>query len=101
MTVVCKMVQCPFWDKNGFCGRGVIKIDENGMCNVLWKRGQQRILETPYTEERYPKRLMKIIDAEEDEYYEYEDETIEESKEECGDGTNSEDPLNGTAAKNE
>ena len=91
MIVVCKMPQCPFWDNKGFCGRGVVKIDENGMCSVLWKRGQQRSLEMPFTEEKYPKHLMNIVEAEE-----Y---TREEGKEEeAVAGTNPEDPSNGAAA---
>lgn len=44
MIVVCKMPQCPFWDKNGFCGRGIVKIDEKGMCAVFWKHGVLRKL---------------------------------------------------------
>lgn len=91
MTIVCKMPQCPFWDKNGFCGKGVIKVDENGMCSTLWKRGQRKMLETPFTEERYPKRLMKIVEAEE---YTRE----EDRKEEAAAGTNPEDSTNGAAA---
>ena len=90
MIIVCKMPQCPFWDKNGFCGKGVVKIDENGMCAVLWKHGVQRNLQRPFTEDRYPKRLMKIVEAEE-----Y---TREEDKEEAAVETSSEDSVNGTAA---
>lgn len=43
MTVSCKMVQCPYFD-SGFCAKGTIGIDQNGMCNVIWKRGQRRFL---------------------------------------------------------
>ena len=94
MIVVCKMPQCPFWDKRGFCGKGLIKFDENGMCSVLWKRGQRKSLDIPYTEDKYPKRLMKIVEAEE-----Y---TKEEDREEDAVvGTNPKDLTNDTAASNE
>lgn len=100
MIVVCKMPQCPYWDRQGFCGKGVVKIDENGMCSVLWKHGQQRTIEGPITEERYRKHLMKIVDTEEYEQ-ETETKTIETKEGEGGDGTNPEDPLNGAAATND
>jgi hypothetical protein len=63
MTVICKVLSCPFWDKRGFCGKGVVKIDENGMCSVIWKKGQHRLLRIPFNKEDYPKRLMKIVDG--------------------------------------
>ena len=69
----------------------MVKIDENGMCSTLWKRGQRKVLETPFTEDRYPKRLMKIVETEE---YTRE----EDRKEGAAVGTNPEDPLNGAAA---
>ena len=86
MIVVCKMPQCPFWDNRGFCGKGVMKVDENGMCSVLWKRGQQRELQLPVNEENYPKKLIKIVEAEE---YEKEDAAVE---------TSPKDLINGNAA---
>ena len=93
MIVICKVTSCPFWDSRGFCGKGVVKIDENGMCSVLWKRGQQKNLKFPFTQENYPRRLMNIVEAEE-----Y---TREEDKEEAVVGTNPGVPLNGAAASNE
>jgi len=39
------MAQCPYYNDQGFCAKKtVLTIDENGMCNVLWRRGQQKIL---------------------------------------------------------
>lgn len=55
MTVSCKMSQCPHYDINGFCAKPhLVSIDENGMCSVLWKNGQQRNLGV-ITREMYPK----------------------------------------------
>lgn len=39
MTVVCK-VNCPYNDR-GFCVRGITAIDENGMCEMWWRKGQR------------------------------------------------------------
>ena len=41
MLVFCKMGYCPYSDQRGFCGKRTIQIDENGMCTVLWRKGQQ------------------------------------------------------------
>lgn len=65
MIVACKMTQCPYYDNRGYCAKPtVVSIDEMGMCSVLWRKGQQRQLAQPFTEEYYPKELMTIIDAE-------------------------------------
>lgn len=66
MTIVCKMTQCPYYDNRGFCAKPtMISIDENGMCSVLWKRGQQRQLIMPFDDSTYYRKdFIEIIDAE-------------------------------------
>ena len=65
-----------------------------GMCSVLWRRGQQKQLMMPFTEELYPKDPITIIDAEI-----VVPDVIEEEKEEATE-SRLEDPINGTAANN-
>lgn len=92
MIVSCKMAQCPYHDERGYCAKPtVIGIDQMGMCNVLWRRGQQRQLIMPFTEELYPKDLITIIDAET-----VVPDVIEEEKEDAT-KSRSEDLTNGTA----
>ena len=64
-----------------------------GMCSVLWRRGQQRQLIMPFTEELYPKDQITIIDAEI-----AVPDVIKEEKEEATENR-SEDPINDTAAQ--
>ena len=64
-----------------------------GMCSVLWRRGQQRQLTMPFTEEMYPKDPITIIDAEI-----VVPNAIEEEKEEATE-SRLEDPINGPAAQ--
>ena len=64
-----------------------------GMCSVLWRRGQQRLLAMPFTEELYPKDPITIVDAET-----VVPDVMEEEKEEVTENR-SEDPTNGTAAQ--
>lgn len=65
MTVSCKMTQCPYNDRRGYCAKPVaISINQMGMCSVLWRKGQQRHLMMPFTDEMYPKDPIKIMDAE-------------------------------------
>ena len=33
------------------------------MCETLWRRGQQRRMATPFTEEQYPKKEYAIFDV--------------------------------------
>ena len=64
MIVRCKMAQCPYYNDQGFCAKKtVLTIDENGMCSVLWRRGQQRMLQTPFTEDRYPKEEITVLNV--------------------------------------
>lgn len=94
MIVSCKMTQCPYHDERGYCAKSiVVGIDQMGMCSVLWRRGQQRQLIMPFTEELYPKDPITIIDAET-----MIPDVIEEEKEEATENR-SEDPTNGTAAQ--
>ena len=64
-----------------------------GMCSVLWRRGQQKQLIMPLTEELYPKDPITIIDAET-----VVPDIMEEEKEEATE-SRSEDPTNGAAAQ--
>lgn len=64
-----------------------------GMCSVLWRRGQQRQLIMPFTEELYPKDPITIIDAET-----VVPDVIEEEKEDAT-KSRSEDLTNGAAAQ--
>ena len=94
MIVSCKMAQCPYHDDTAYCAKPtVIGIDQMGMCNVLWRRGQQRQLIMPFTEELYPKDPITIVDAET-----VVPDVMEEEKEEATE-SRSEDPINGTAAQ--
>ena len=94
MIVSCKMAQCPYHDERGYCAKPtVVGIDQMGMCSVLWRRGQQRQLIMPFTEELYPKDPITIVDAETVVL-----DVMEEEKEEVA-GSRSEDPTNGAAAQ--
>ncbi len=63
MIIVCKMSQCPYYS-GGWCAKpDVVTIDERGMCSVLWKKGQPKLLKTPFTDEYYPKVKATIIEA--------------------------------------
>lgn len=62
MIVRCKMTQCPYYHNQGFCAKKtVLMIDEMGMCSVLWRRGQQKMLQTPFTEDRYPREEITVL----------------------------------------
>ena len=88
------MTQCPYHDERGYCAKPtVVGIDQMGMCSVLWRRGQQRQLIMPFTEELYPKDSITIIDAEI-----AVPDVIKEEKEEATENR-SEDPINDTAAQ--
>ena len=94
MIVSCKMTQCPYYDERGYCAKPtVVGIDQMGMCSVLWRRGQQKLLMMPFTEKLYPKDPITIIDAE----IRIPD-VVEEEKEEATE-SRSEDPINDTAAQ--
>lgn len=94
MIISCKMAQCPYHDVQNFCIKSnVVGIDQMGMCSVLWRRGQQRMLEMPFTDEKYPKQPIIILDVAENEITD----VIEEEE---GEETESrlENPTNGAAA---
>ena len=66
MLIKCKVMQCPYYDNRGFCSKPVvIEIDENGMCNAIWRKGQPRKLQYPLNDENYPKIKEIIVDVEE------------------------------------
>ena len=94
MIVVCKMAQCPYYDKRGYCAKStVVSINQMGMCSVLWRRGQQKRLKMPFTEENYPKDPITIVDAE----IIIPNDIKEQMKEEDA-GSRLENPTNGDAA---
>ena len=94
MIVSCKMVQCPYHDERGYCAKPtVVGIDQMGMCSMLWRKGQPRLLAMPFTEELYPKDPITIVNA-----GTMIPDVTEEEKEEAM-GSRSEDPTNGTAAQ--
>lgn len=61
MIVSCRMSQCCYHNENGFCAKPIaVHIDQMGMCNVLWHRGQQK----PFPpKERLEKDNLVIEDA--------------------------------------
>lgn len=62
MTIVCKMLECPYHDVRGFCGKPtVIRIDQLGTCSVIWKRGQRKIISK---DKKVEKNLITIQQAE-------------------------------------
>ena len=38
----CKMNQCFYFDNRGICLNSVAAIDENGMCDIFWYKGNFR-----------------------------------------------------------
>lgn len=66
MLVTCYVGGCPYHSKQNVCLKPtVVNIDENGMCRVVWKRGQPRVLDKPFENFYYPKGEVIIIDGEE------------------------------------
>ena len=64
MIVKCKVNQCPYYNKQGFCvKKEVLMIDELGMCSVIWRKGQKRVLQTPFTDTLYPKEQLTILNV--------------------------------------
>lgn len=91
LTVICGRTYCPYFDKNspyeggwGYCGRGVIKVDQSGVCagvNEVHHWNGRKI---------YKNRTV-FIDTEEM------PETIEENRKEDA-GSRPEDLIDGPAA---
>lgn len=40
--VRCKMNRCPYFDDKSICLNPVLAIDENGMCDIFWYKGNFR-----------------------------------------------------------
>ena len=41
MTVICKVVRCPYLSSSGFCKNALVSITENGLCGHIYdKKGQ-------------------------------------------------------------
>ena len=38
MTVICKVKDCPYRSKNGFCRNRVLPINESGFCGHIYDR---------------------------------------------------------------
>ena len=73
MLVTCYVGGCPYHSEQNVCLKPtVVNIDENGMCRVVWKRGQPRVLDKPFENFYYPKGEVIIIDGKE--YEEIDDE---------------------------
>jgi hypothetical protein len=34
-----------------------------GMCSILWRKGQQRMLQMPFSNDNYPKEPIVIVDV--------------------------------------
>lgn len=93
MTVTCKVTQCPYYDNRGFCAKpSVVVIDEQGMCSVIWKKGQPRPLFMPIEDfyEQHPIIIDEIAETQVHDLTETNDKEVVESR--------SEDPQNGAAA---
>lgn len=92
MTIVCKMNQCPYNDKKGFCTKpNVISITQLGMCSVLYKgNGQQKLI--PWDERFYITEPIEIEEAEFQVIDVYEPEIKEKGE------TRHEKTINGDAA---
>lgn len=78
---VCKMNQCPYNIK-GECGNRLLVIDENGMCNHLWKKGQQRLDAFTAVGDLYT-RAPAIIEGEWTAVEKFEQVSEDESEETC------------------
>ena len=92
MIVICKMQLCPYYDKRGYCAKSTfICIDQMGMCNVIWKNGQQKLCNRgPFVEGMYSKTFATIEDAEV--------KTFKDIEEQEDAGSLPEDPINGDPA---
>ena len=82
------MLQCPYNSKqkyselNSFCLRpNMVGIDQQGMCNQIWKNGQPRMLPLPFDDINYPKAKIEVIDVAETELSDGEKEDVERKEE--------------------
>lgn len=75
------MNRCPYWSQNDFCSKGVVAIDENGMCKQLWKRGSQN----PYAFEPVESSMKRVPALVEGDYYEQSWKEEEDTKAGCED----------------
>ena len=41
MTVVCKVVKCPYRSSNGFCRNRVLCVTQNGLCGHVYNNNGQ------------------------------------------------------------
>lgn len=63
MFLVCKNGKCPYW-YDGFCGKDSIGIDEAGMCNVVWNKGQPRQVKPYWNDDgAFVREELNIIEA--------------------------------------
>ena len=59
--VRCKMNKCPYFDDRGICLNPVLAIDENGMCDIFWYKGNLRPKYQRMDEQHMNKRKEEII----------------------------------------
>lgn len=58
--VRCKMSKCFYWDNRGICLNPTLALDENGMCQLFWYRGNYQPKESKINQ----KREQVILQAE-------------------------------------
>lgn len=58
------MTKCPYFKEN-FCIKAATAIDQNGMCNVIWRKGKQRKINH---QELQPCRNFTVYDTSFEEY---------------------------------
>ena len=77
----CKMNQCYYCGKDKICLNPVISIDENGMCDIFWYKGNFKPKYENINEQHMNKRKeeMVIIDAEIEEKENNKDDDISQS----------------------
>lgn len=89
MLIICKVQGCPYnsnnnYLSNNYCLRPhMVGIDQQGMCNQIWKNGQPKPQYQPFDDKNYPKAKIEIMDVAENELSDGDKDNIE-GKEELG-----------------
>lgn len=101
MIVKCKINGCPYNNKQGFCvKREILMIDQAGMCNFL-RLAQKRGLQTPFTDELYPKEQLIILNVVKNEHDDRKENAEVSSKNLLNGATASQEILNEQTTKKE